>query len=761
MQKKMSGWIWSAQEINEKETEAVFVYFRKKVFFQSVPDSFRIKISADSRYKLFINGVFCGSGPAKGNDKVHFFDEIETSPYLKEGENLWTVMVMHYSSNREIGNHSMFRTETPGFYLESEKIDEATGIAVLKSDASWEACNMPGIQIASENPFFAPLKIYENVDASKNLWDWKTAVEYKEAEISECLKKENLSARDIPLMKICKHNFKGISKIVNSLESEENWEEFKKGKRTINISENYEACVEIDAGELMTGYLSLAICGGTDAEIEILQSEGYVVSAPKQPKNFDDKPVKGDRSDALNGVLAGYTDTYKVCGNGTEDQPEIYEPFWFRTFRYIRLKIKTKAEPLQLRKFSYEETGYPLEIQTHVETSDAVLQEIWDISERTLRRCMHDTYMDCPFYEQLQYVMDSRNQILYTYATAADDRLARRCMMDMRDSQRSDGLLNSCYPNVCENVIPGFSIYYIGMVYDHMMYFGDKKLVKEHLPAIQKILEYFREHSDERGIVKKIGDLNRPGNYWSFIDWTPEWNETNGVPSVTLSGPITMESFLYLLGLQYAEKLCVYISDENTASEYHMQAENLKQALNTWCRGKDGMYQDGPGIDVYSQHCQVFAVLTETVSAAEGKEYLLETLEHKEDYAQCSVAMMYYLFRALEACGAYEKTEALWESWKIMLRNHMTTCAEDPIQSRSDCHAWGALALYELPSVILGVRPVAPGYEKVEIKPHMEYLSYAKGSVITPKGKIRVEWKKENDGSKIEIDVPQGLNVIQ
>lgn len=171
------------------------------------------------------------------------------------------------------------------------------------------------------------------------------------------------------------------------------------------------------------------------------------------------------------------------------------------------------------------------------------------------------------------------------------------------------------------------------------------------------------------------------------------------------------------------------------------------------------MYQDRPGCDIYSQHCQVFAVLTGTVSAEDGKKYLLETLADKENYAQCSVAMMYYLFRALEQCELYEQTEKLWDNWKIMLQNHMTTCAEDPLQSRSDCHAWGALALYELPSAILGVRPSAPGYSEAEIRPHTEFLSDACGSVITPAGKVTISWRKQKDRVRLEIDKPEDLKV--
>ena len=172
------------------------------------------------------------------------------------------------------------------------------------------------------------------------------------------------------------------------------------------------------------------------------------------------------------------------------------------------------------------------------------------------------------------------------------------------------------------------------------------------------------------------------------------------------------------------------------------------------------MYQDGPGIESYSQHCQAFAVLTGTASAERGKALLEETLLHPERYAQCSIAMQFYLFRALEICGLYRYTARLWDIWREMVDNHLTTCAEDSIMSRSDCHAWGALALYELPSVILGVRPGKPGYEEILVSPRTETMDWARGTAITPKGPVRVSWRKQADGTvDIAAQGPAGVQV--
>ena len=70
---------------------------------------------------------------------------------------------------------------------------------------------------------------------------------------------------------------------------------------------------------------------------------------------------------------------------------------------------------------------------------------------------------------------------------------------------------------------------------------------------------------------------------------------------------------------------------------------------------------------------------------------------------------------------------------------------------RSECHAWGALALYALPSEILGVRPAAPGYKQIEVRPQPGVLTSASGTVHTPRGDVSVAWEKNGADLKLEI----------
>ena len=230
------------------------------------------------------------------------------------------------------------------------------------------------------------------------------------------------------------------------------------------------------------------------------------------------------------------------------------------------------------------------------------------------------------------------------------------------------------------------------MVYDHMMYFGDKTLLREHLPHIDRVLGFFHKHLTKEGYVGKVGGRNGRDRFWSFVDWTPEWKETSGIP---------------------------------------------------------------PAV-------QVFAVLTGTTEGEQGKRALLETIAKKEAYPQCSVAMAFYLFRVMEMTGLYEYSKEYWGIWRRMLAKHSTTCIEDEVQERSDCHTWGALILYELPSVILGVRPGEPGYKSILIKPCPGYLKEAEGTVVTPGGMIYVHWHKEESGELLlDYQGPENVSVVR
>lgn len=721
--KTCGGWIWTNGWNEEDSKTPRLVYFRKEI----VAATAEIGITADCRYKLYVNGKLTQYGPAKGDHRVHYIDKAQLPGTSREKITL-AIVVLHYPEDPAVGNHGMFSSDIPGLYLEGVDLD------------GWKCFVDSSVCFEKEEERFAPLWIHERHEKrSDNTclqgWKetgyddsaWQPALIRQDDEMPAYLRRDALKERTIPMMFLKDHCFDLPVRKVEPFSRVE---------------------FVLDAGEEMCAFPMLFLRGANNASICLAYSECYVM-----------ENGKGDRIDAVNGHLEGYSDIFEA---GSMVHTTL-ETFWFRTFRFIKVTIETGSQALYLDRFAYLETGYPLEVSTHVTTSDASLAPIWDISLRTLRRCMHETYVDCPYYEQLQYAMDTRSEILYTYAVSGDDRLARKSIGEFARAQRPDGLINCSYPNKNINVIPGFSIYYILMVHDHMMYFGDADLVQEVLPAIHRILHYFDDRRISsgplKGLVGKTGGINGREELWSFIDWAQEWMPTEGMPAAGQFGPITMESLLYILGLQKAAELEEYAGDPALASKHRSDAEAVQKAVRTLCMDRKGVILDGPlqtGYEDKSQHCQVFGVLTGTLSLEEGRRNLLRSLTEK-GYARCSVSMCFYLFRALEETDLYEYTDGYWEIWRQMVRNHCTTCVEAEFYARSECHAWGALALYELPSVVLGVRPGAPGYEKVIVKPCPGYMTSAEGTVVTPAGKIHVKWDKKNGELGLQVDCGEEL----
>ena len=231
---------------------------------------------------------------------------------------------------------------------------------------------------------------------------------------------------------------------------------------------------------------------------------------------------------------------------------------------------------------------------------------------------------------------------------------------------------------------------------------------------------------------------------------------TIGMPAAAMTGPDTLQNLLYVMGLQAAADLAEYTDDTAVADEYEARAEAVIEAVRLHCMNEEGLLTDGPGCSELSQHAQVLGTLTGLYDDEEARRAMercmMERCTNEPGFTKCSVAWNYYLFRALEQTGLYHLTDKCWDTWRRMIANGCTTCVEAEKYARSECHAWGALVLYELPQAVLGVRPAAPGYSKIAVDPVPGYLDYAEGTVHTPHGDVYVAWSLNAEGA-LDVEV--------
>jgi hypothetical protein len=444
--------------------------------------------------------------------------------------------------------------------------------------------------------------------------------------------------------------------------------------------------VDLAALEYSTGYVEFQTAGGRGSVVRLLCAESYEYGErPSHP--VPDVYIKGDRSDFKNGVLNGIWDTYHIAGR----EKEVYQTWWWRTFRFLRVEITTKEEALTLQHLGYTKTNYPLDIKTEFTCSNAQFERFWEISLRTLKNCMHETYEDCPFYEQTQFPFDTRSQILFTYIVSGDDRLARKAIHDMHCSLRPDGLLAMRSPAHMNHILPVFSLSFIQMIADHILFYGDKAFAQRCVPTCEAIIAHFERLVRPDGLV---GRFDRRA--WSYVDWVEGW--TFGTPPAARVGPATYFSLAYAIALEAMAEISRFVGRNELARVYSERKAAVISAVNSLCYDAT-FYLDGPVSSCrdtpgsISEHCQVYAVLAGAIEGEEAQQLLTRMLEAK-DIHRASYAQSLYKFRAFHKADMYTQTAKLWSAWDEMVAQNLDTWAEMPFNARSDCHAWSAGELY-------------------------------------------------------------------
>ena len=224
----------------------------------------------------------------------------------------------------------------------------------------------------------------------------------------------------------------------------------------------------------------------------------------------DQSEAKGNRGEFVRKTFRGMTDTF-LPGGGAHQK---FSALWWRAGRWCLLSIKTADEPLTIHRLALDESRYPLENEGSFGAGDTELVGVTRLAVRGIQMCAHETYMDCPFYEQLMYVGDTRLELLTTAVMTRDDRLVKRAVELFDFSRRNWGFVNERYPAFLPQQSPTFSKIWALILNDYMLWHNDPSFVKARAIGLRSMLEQFEPYLNADGL---LADL--PG--WSFMDWVP------------------------------------------------------------------------------------------------------------------------------------------------------------------------------------------------------------------------------------------------
>lgn len=732
-----ASWI-SCPDINQR---AYGVYhFRKIIKLASKPGNYIVHVSADNRYRLFVNGKAVCAGPARGDLYNWNFETIDLAPYLEAGDNIIAALVWNmgeYAAVAQVSNQT-------GFLLQSYN-DQNTAINTNASwkvyaDAAYHPCSTDN---GSRLRTYMVIGPGDSVNAAAFPWNWET-LHYDDSKWQSAREvmgavmvgygSDNLwslSPRTIPLMQ---ETLQRIPVIRRSSEPVVDTS-FLKGTSSLEVPAHKKISILLDQQYNTVSYPELLVSNGKGAQIKMTYAEAL----------FDKSMNKGNRNEIEGKQILGNFDVFIADGGA-----RLFRPLWQRTYRYLQLDIETKDAALSIDGLQGVANGYPFKENASFECSDPSLKDIWNVGWRTAKLCAGETYFDCPYYEQLQYEADTRIQVLISLYVSGDDRLMRKAIHDFYLSRVPEGLTQGRYPSSRMQVIPTFSLYWISMLHDYWMYRNDTAFVKQYLSAVRGGLDWYEDKID------KSKNMLGPMRWWNFEDWNLAF--PGGVPDGANDGNSSLVTLHYVYTLQQAAGLFAFFGKANEAAQYASLANKLADATYKLCFDtKRNVMANTPEKKSFSQHASIMGVLCGAIPATRQKAVMQKVLSDTS-LSQATFFYRFYLNQALKKAGMGDAYYSQLTPWRHMLDMGLTTFAENPDPTRSDCHAWSASPNYDFLATICGIEPAAYGFTKVKIEPHLGELQWASGVLPHPKGNLAISLKRQGTNSiNATIDLPQGV----
>ncbi|MEM1011594.1 MAG: alpha-L-rhamnosidase, partial [Planctomycetota bacterium] len=497
---------------------------------------------------------------------------------------------------------------------------------------------------------------------------------------------EHRTLEPTPLPEMLHRRWRGgrVCNVTGPLEAAE-WQSWWTGQvDRIVVPAESKAEVLIDLDDYLCAFVSLHVEQGAGATVDVAWAEALVAGV--EEPHFE----KGQRDEVEGKRFIGRADTFVFDG-----QPRTAETLWWRAGRFIQLTIRTGDEPLILLALQFDETRYPLDWRDLPPTGDSEFDAAVPLMQRSIETCVHETFMDCPYYEQIQYLGDTRLQALVTYTLCDDDRPGMRAIKLFAAAQRPDGLLPSRLPCTKDQLIPGFCLAWVGMLHDLAIWRGRPEFVSDMLPASRRLVDAFARLVGDDDLLGPLPD-------WRFVDWVPTWQ--NGVPADTQDTPDAIHNAWLVIALRQLAQFEAWVGDADISRSHAALAERLSAAgKRAFWSDQRSLFSNAPDRDAFSEHAQCLAVLADWITGDDAGDLLRRCSD--ADVAKTTIYFRHYRFEALTHVGLSDSILDELDEWRDLPARGLKTTPEMPEPTRSDNHAWGAHPLFHVVAPRLGLRP--------------------------------------------------------
>jgi alpha-L-rhamnosidase len=767
-------WCWPRKHAPRPWNQ--YVYFRRLVTLAVKPRTAEVRVSADARYTLYVNGKRVHHGPARSAAPYQSFDVLDLAPFLDAGTNVICAIAHQFGVPTFF---SQYR-DASGFILDGhaespeETIDLCTPTDWLCHEALGWRKDVARLSVQ--------MGFQEHFDADADPPDWMTASFHPTGANgwiapwvigpAGCHPWLFMEPRGIPLLTGEIENFvtvtaqfkgenrrgyKITSDVYGFLRDEVRTKERNLLEKSQNMltddgeltfvgppTDSEFIMAVLDLGTIRTGHIVLDLAEALgDEMIDIILTEAVDKQGAPLLQGTVDEPTASEEATAFR---------YR-CRPGRQQ----WESFHYVGFRYATIIFRNieKDKPLQIRHIAVRTARAALDEAGSFECSDNRLNEVWNIARQTQLNCATDAMIDGPAREQAQWWGDARIQARVLYSGFGDVSLLERGLRQVARSQAADGSLHAHPPaDIPAHRLPDFMMAWVATLHDFHVLTGRVDLLRECLPALHALMRFLKRHELPNRL---IGNFE---GFWVFIDWAP-------VHKANYSATLNL---LYLQCLRSAAEVCEIAGDQDSADRYRAASETLAVSIDThfWdAAGK--LWRDGfdpianTPLPATSQHANALGILLDLHSEAHlkiARDVLLKPANARRSKTVTASPFFYaYILEAMIHAGLREEAiSVIREKWGGMIDQGAVTFWEYWEPTGSLCHAWAASPLYLLTQQVLGIRPIQPLWRRVSITPAPGKLEFARGTIPTPHGPIRVEWEHSGDDQlAVRIDLPEGV----
>ncbi|MEV0011202.1 family 78 glycoside hydrolase catalytic domain [Streptomyces sp. NPDC047973] len=763
------------------------VLFRKEFRIGSVPMTVPLRLTADSRFVVWVNGKEAGRGPVRAQPRRWRYETFDIAPFLEPGPNVVAVLVTYY------GNAT-------SWWFGAAPEDGINGDACLVldclpggpdelvSDASWRVHRSTAWH--SLGTFGVPCEV---LDARELPTGW-TCPGFDDSRWSTATV---LTARHWgglgrsrppvspygkllprPIAVLGGDTIRPAAVLDARLRQKPVWASEHPGSRVVQHLESPgdPVCTE--------GRLPLSAALDADRTLDAVidfgaMTAGFVELVVDAPAGTVFELGYREKAKSV-GVVETTSDYAAGARYISPGGRSVYAALELAGLRYLYLTAYAPgAAEVTIVDVAVRENVYPHTGPAYFSSDDEEIDRIYRAGIRTVQLNSFDAFTDCPTREQRAWTGDGVVHQMVHLATNEDWRLAEH-YVELANSPRSDGLLPLSVAGDFEKfqgfTIPDWSLHWVHGVHNLYRYTGNRERLVPYLPTVERVLRWYEQHLDEHGTLSDLPE-------WNLVDWS----------SVFTTGRTSIVSALWARGLiEYAE-LCDWVGNSGSGAWARERHAGVAASFEDFWDARRGLYVDhfvdGERRPAASQAANAAAIVSglaprerwRAIAMAMTDRSTLVTrswiggdggydIQKEEDQrrgiqridwdverevVRAQPFFSYVVHDAMARAGLAERIVDLVRDWSVFLDGGYDTFGEcwgwgTPV------HGWSSTPTRDLVVHVLGIAPDLPGFERVRIAPRPGPLREIAGSAPTPYGQVEVDIR----GEKATVSSPVPIRFV-